>query len=109
MIVEHVHAVFFFAALVMLAVVLFVIMTQSDPEKELSPETHDTDAHEDAQSQAAQTQSAHTVSSFQAFLTEKWSPLLCSVGYGISIRRINGSPQSSPMQCGIWSHRNDGR
>jgi hypothetical protein len=91
MIVEHVHAVFFFAALVILEVVLFVIMKQSDPDKELPPDAHGTDAHEGAQSQAAQTQPAQTVSGFEAFLTEKWSPLLCSVGYGL-IEMIVVSP-----------------
>jgi predicted cobalt transporter CbtA len=77
MIVEHVHAVFFFVALVVLAAVLLVIKQHSDPEKELSRDAQADDAHVD------DAQSAHTVSGFQAFLTEKWSPFLCSVGYAL--------------------------
>jgi predicted cobalt transporter CbtA len=94
MIVEHVHAAFFFVALMVLAAVLLVIKQHSDPEKELSPDTQGTDAHEDSHVDDAHVddvQPAQTVSGFQAFLTEKWSPLLCSVGYAL-IEMLVASP-----------------
>jgi predicted cobalt transporter CbtA len=111
MIVEHVHAAFFFVALVVLAAVLLVIKQHSDPEKELSPDTHGTDAHEDAHvsdAHADDIQPAQTVSGFQTFLTEKWSPLLCSVGYALIEMVVTsplggGGPWRGWMSLPDWS------